>query len=313
MQQEYVYAFGCAGNVGKQLVPRLIAMENLKIKFIYHNTEVTMGDVPAKCKIEEIVQGDLGSVESIKSILSGRSQEIDRILLIMPTIPTIHVIVDNFVEAMKGISVKQVIWIMECDPPQVLVEKSNFYATVPKAVAVMKNSGLPVTRLEPGCFFQNFLSFYGLLPVLQGGQSEFSAPFPSNIPIQFVDVRDIAKAASVIIAKPPESYVGSHIRLVGDSRTINDCVVAAGTVVGRKIHYKQVSESEFSDMLKALGFPDWMCADAPPIFHFHSGFCYGFDSSELSALLQVLGDKPSSLEGFFKDHAELFNASPPTS
>lgn len=308
---DFVVAFGCGGNVGKHLAPLLAGIEGIKLRFVVHNTKPDIGTEKPMAASIEYVEGDLKSKEKTETALAGKP---DRVVLVTPTSPEIHILMDVFIEVAKSAlsDVKQIIWIMECDPPPFLAERTVFYAPVPATVAAVKASGLPVTRIEPGPFMQNFLSFYGLLPVLRSGASVFEGPFEHD-PIRFVDTRDIAKAAAVITVKPPEDYVGKHIRLIGDIRPMTECIIACGAIVGRSIRYEKISEEKYAEQLRAAGEPEWSVKDMPALCRWESSYVYCFDQSELKDLLAVCGDTPTTIEKFFKDHADVLCATPDSS
>lgn len=303
---EFVVAFGCGGNVGKHLAPLLAGIEGIKLRFVVHNTKPDIGMDEPKAASIEYVEGDLKSKEKTESALAGKP---DRVLLIAPMTPEINELTEVFIEVAKTAltDVKQIVWIMECDPPPLLVERTTFYAPVPATVAAMKASCLPVTRIEPGPFMQNFISFYGLVPALQAGSSTFEGCFEDDH-IRFVDTRDIAKAAAVVMVKPPEDYVGKHIRLVGDIRRMNECVLACGAVVGKTIRFKQISEERYAEQLRADGYPEWLVKEMPLLCRVEPVYVYGFDQTELKDLLAVCGETPTTIEKFFKDHADVFCA-----
>lgn len=289
---EFHVAFGCGGNVGRHIAPLLAGIEGILLRFIVHYTKPDIGTDDPKAASIEYMRGDLKSKTNTAAALAGKP---DRVLLIMPTTPDIPEIMQVFLQAIRCAldSVKQIVWIMECDPPLV-AERTSFYKYVPATVAAVKaRRQFPVTRIEPANFLPNSVSCYGLADAAQSGADTFTGAWEPEA-MRFVDTRDVAKAAAIVLIKQAQDHVGKSIRLVGEIRPMAECVVVCGAVIRRKMRYHQISEQEWSKQLHDCGYDDRLCQEMPVIERCATGYVYGFDEAELADLFAVCYNKGQS-------------------
>ncbi|KAL6073322.1 hypothetical protein QOT17_004978 [Balamuthia mandrillaris] len=304
--RELVVVFGPCGNVGKELLPLLLEQRaRLRLRLAYHQKKP---DVTEEEGVE-CVQASFDSVEAVAVALQGNP---DRIVFMLPTVVGIHPMTKNFVEAVKSAclsSLKQIVMVTECVPVSVVLQKTSFYREVSQVFREVANSGLPFTQLEPCCFLQDWLLFFGLLEFLKVGcpnDSTFSLAASPNRGVQWIDVRDVAEAVTSVLEQPPEKNVGRHFHLVGDpGRTVSECLVAVSTLLGHRIRYQQMPVEDAIALFKGLGMPEWMANDFPNIFRNLPAFLEGVDSSDLQGLLRN-NRKPYSMEEFFAHYKQVF-------
>jgi len=89
---------------------------------------------------------------------------------------------------------------------------------------------LPLTVLQPVFFFQNFEAFAE--DVVEDGQ--IALPLEEGVSLQMIDVDDVGRAAAVAFATPDE-YVGEHVELAGDERTLAETAEILSKITGQDV------------------------------------------------------------------------------
>ncbi len=132
-----------------------------------------------------------------------------------------------------------------------------------------------LTVLRPAFFMENLLAQIGALRSTR----TISLPMPSHQPLAMVSTADIAEVAKQAFVRGPK---GKEIYDVIGMRcyTPGECARLIGNSLGRTVYYKEMSDQDFTKMLKATGASDKSVADLLCMFRYfkESRFTGDFDN-----------------------------------
>ncbi len=154
---------------------------------------------------------------------------------------------------------------------------------------------------------QNFINFFGQTIRIQnaiylpGGEGRVS----------FVDARDIAAVATKILlannngTKINQQYENKKYGITGNEAiSYSQAAEILSNVLGRRITYVNISEEDARNAMKKMGMEDWLI-DA--LLEFYGVIRSGDVSQSTTAVEQITGRKPISLEQFVGDYVSSFN------
>ena len=107
-----------------------------------------------------------------------------------------------------------------------------------------------ILHLRPGFFFTNFFQQVESLK-----QGVYAAPAPADVPMPYVDPRDIGDVAAVRLLDP--SWTGRHTQGVHGPKdlTFAESAAVVAEATGRPIAYQEVPDGPFHDALLRMGMP----------------------------------------------------------
>lgn len=120
-----------------------------------------------------------------------------------------------------------------------------------------------LTVLRPAFFMENLLAQIGPLSTSR----TISLPMPGHQPLAMVSTADIAEVAKQAFVRGPkgkEAYDVIGMRCY----TMGECARLIGNSLGRTVYYKEMSDPDFTKMLKATGASDKSVADLLCMFHY---------------------------------------------
>jgi uncharacterized protein YbjT (DUF2867 family) len=164
----------------------------------------------------------------------------------------------------------------------------------------LRTRGDHYTLLRPGFFAQNLDSAYRLDIV---NDDRIYVPAGNKKPVNWIDVRDIAEVAALIL-QSPELHRGTAFTLTGPGAVPWAEVTAAlSSTLGRPIRYEPASVLGYTRHLRRRGLPLGAIA-VQTVLHFLLRFGQGatFDP----ALERLLGRPGRSIRDYIEDHAEVW-------
>jgi uncharacterized protein YbjT (DUF2867 family) len=122
--------------------------------------------------------------------------------------------------------------------------------------------------------------------------------------VSFVDIRDIASVAAIILTEDNEDHIGKSYELTGpESLTYSDMAYVLSSEVGKKIRYIDISEDQVRQLIKNMGMSDWHTNVLVELLRITRD---GYLSEVSSAVEKVTERKPISFSRFAKDYAAVF-------
>jgi uncharacterized protein YbjT (DUF2867 family) len=166
---------------------------------------------------------------------------------------------------------------------------------------IIEESGLPYSFLRPGAFMQNFVTYFGKTI---REQNAFYLPTEEG-KVSFVDVRDIASVAVVILSGDLRQYENKAYGITGqEALSYGQAAEILSKECGRKISYVSISEESARKGMKETGMTEWLI-DA--ILEFYGIIRAGHAAQITSSIEEISGQKPILFSQFAKDYAKALS------
>ncbi len=277
---------GGTGNVGSELVPRLIDAG--------HDVRVLTRS-PYKLKEMagrvEIAQGSLID----EANLAPAMEDLDAVFLLTPLSQDETEQGLNGVAAAMAAGVRRIVYLT--------VHKvaegrhiPHFGSKLPVR-EMIEASGMEFVFLEPSNFFQTDLWIED--PIRQFGV--YPQPL-GNIGVNRVDVRDIADAA--VNAVSSGEHKGNRCPVVGPERlTGEDCAAVWSKYLGKEVQYVGDDLDNWEKQAELM-MPPWMARDLRIMYEFFQKEGLLASDADVQASRKVVGHPPRSFEDFVAEVAE---------
>ena len=297
---------GATGTVGSEVVKQITSpsrsslSSDIRVRAAVHSKDKA-DRLRAENKLVDIVDIDYNKSETIVDALNG----IDKLFLLTLPRPNMPEITSGLINEAKKNNVKHIVKLSVLsaeDEPGLIIGRMHR-----QEEKLIEESGIPYTFLRAGPFMQNFINFFGqtirtqnaiYLPVGEGK-------------VSFVDARDIAAVATKILlansngTKINQLYENKKYGITGnEALSYSQAADILSSVLGRRITYVKISEEDTRNAMKKMGMEDWLI-DA--LLEFYSVIRSGDASQSTTAVEQITGRKPISLEQFVRDHASSFS------
>ena len=287
-----IFVTGATGNVGRQVVEQL-AKRGAKIRALVRDP--SKASFPAGV---EVVQGDLMTVDSLRSAFAGVST-----LFLLNA-----VVADEFTQALVALNVAREAGIKKLVYLSVI--HSDLYVNVPHFAGkfgverMIEQTGFSATILRPAYFMSNDLTIkdvvvnYDVYPMPIGSKG-----------LAMVDTSDIAEIAAIELIRRDQGIgpVGlNRINLVGpDNLTGADVAAIWSKVLQRQIRYGGDDTVAFEQNLKKF-MPQWMAYDMRLMSERFLSVGMVPESGDVEQLTTLLGRPLRSYQEF----ASAISASP---
>ncbi len=229
----------------------------------------------------EIVTGTLDDIADVRRALDG----VQRAYFCPPWSPNALAASITFAIAAQEKKLKVVAvmsqWLADPSNPSTHTRETWL---ADKVFSWMPN--VDTITINPGWFADNYMSSLGLIAqlgmmVMPLGQG-LNAP-PSN--------EDIARVIVGALTNPA-SHIGKTYRPTGPRLLSPDEIAATvGQVLGRKVIYRNAPIKLFSQVARALGYPDFQIAQVSRYFEEYQRNAFGI-GAPTDAVLQVSGQPP---------------------
>lgn len=156
------------------------------------------------------------------------------------------------------------------------------------------------TNLRPGFFAQNLASAYRQDIV---EEDRIYVPAGRAQPINWIDTRDIAEVAAVVLTRP-ELHRGQSYTLTGPGAVPwSEVTDALTSTLGRRIVYEPASVLGYARHLSRRGLPGGAIAVQTVL---HVLLRFGQGAVEDPTLERLLGRAGTTVRHYIEDHAELW-------
>ena len=161
----------------------------------------------------------------------------------------------------------------------------------------LKESGIDYVILKPHYFIQNMMMH---IPTIKT-QNMF-AQYSGGAKIPFIDVRDIAKVASISFNN--DDYNGEELTLTGPKAIgYSDIAKILATLLNKDINYMDLSFEVQEEGFRSYGLPDWQLNTVMSVFKKWEEKGVNQPKNDLE---EVLGIEPISAEKYFTDFLEIY-------
>jgi uncharacterized protein YbjT (DUF2867 family) len=163
----------------------------------------------------------------------------------------------------------------------------------------LRGSGIKWVILRPGFFMQN--TFGQAASIKNDGK--IVLPFPADLPFAFIDVRDTAVAARVLL--DPAPHVGEVYEFTGERSNFGELADVFSQVLGRKITYVPVTFEQAEEVMKGRGMPDWLITHQRTAGQIAAK--HGLAGENTEPIRNIVGRGPLTTKQFVEDHKGLFS------
>jgi uncharacterized protein YbjT (DUF2867 family) len=163
----------------------------------------------------------------------------------------------------------------------------------------LMKSGLKWTILRPGLFMQNTFT---VAPMIKS-DSKMVTPFPKDIPLCFIDVRDTG-ALGARVVRDPGKHAGKIYNFSGAKTTYEEFAKVFSQVLGRPITYVAATIEQAEQGMRARNMPDWLVAHLVAVARAAAN---GAFSEEMTQPIQeIVGRAPLTTKQFVEAHKAMF-------
>jgi len=294
MSQPRVLVTGATGNVGKEVVLRLLE-RGASVRVL--TRDAAKGHELFKSERVDYVQGDVNVPDWFKG--GDAFKSVERLFLLTLSQPNQPDVEGKIARAAKEAGVHQIVKLSVqgatvSDPTGSLL---RWHAFAEEAVLA---SGVDTVILRPNLFLQNFLRD-DAGPIKGQGKFYRSA---GNCRISHVDVRDIADVAATVLTEPIQKHSGNTYYISGpQSLTYEELAEIAGKALGKRVEYVPIDDYTAFTNYKSYQLPDTVAHMLVKLFQFYrtNAASEAFLDSKI-----VTGKDPRSVAQFFADHKAAF-------
>jgi uncharacterized protein YbjT (DUF2867 family) len=279
-----VLVTGSTGNVGSQLVPRLLSRGHSVRAFIKKGDKTNF---PAGV---EVAEGDFGDKNSLRSALNG----VSRMYLLVPGSPDIEQQEANVIDAAKAAGVQLIVKHSVAGAQYKAIDIGRWHRAGEERIEA---SGIPYVFLRPAPFAANALWWAGSI---KGQGAVYGALGDSAQPV--VDPGDIAEVAAGVLSN--SGHEGKAYDVTGPATlTTEEQVNIIGKVIGKPLKYVNVPDSAAKDSMLGMGMnPRYVDAMVEMI-----GALRGWGKLPASGdVKKVTGKDPVSFEQWATNNAAAF-------
>jgi uncharacterized protein YbjT (DUF2867 family) len=160
-------------------------------------------------------------------------------------------------------------------------------------------SGLKWTILRPGLFMQNTFT---VAPMIKS-DSKMVTPFPKDIPLCFIDVRDTA-ALGARVVRDPGKHAGKIYNFSGTKTTYEDFTKVFSQVLGRPITYGAATIEQAEAGMRSRNMPDWLVAHLVAVARAAANGAFSEEMTE--PIREIVGRAPLTTKQFVEAHKAMF-------
>lgn len=276
---------GFTGNAGHQVALSLLDRGSA-FQAAVRNVEKAKAEYGGQF---QYVPFDLTDPASFDKALQG----IDRVFLMYPPNAGGPEWIKAFVDNCRNKGVRHIVYLSVKD-----VQYMPFLPHYQNEKAIQK-SGISYTFLRAGYFMQNFNLFL-LDEIIKNNRIYVPAGRGKT---SFVDVRDVAEAAALVLNDPIVHRNKSYTLTGNEALTFYDAAKLLSAYTGRVITYASPSSKEFQHYMQQKGIdPDFVKIAA----RLHMLTKYGFAKGIAEDFQKLMNKAATSLEQYFEDYREDF-------
>jgi len=162
----------------------------------------------------------------------------------------------------------------------------------------LKRCGLKWCVLSPGLFMQNMLGQAANIK-----QGKIAQPWPADLPVALIDVRDTA-ALGARVLRDPAKHAGKVYAFTGAATTYSEFAKVIADVIGKPIAYTALTLEQAEQGMKARGLPDWLVAHFVAMARAGAGGAFSKENTQ--PIRDIVGRAPITIRQFAQDHKNVF-------
>jgi uncharacterized protein YbjT (DUF2867 family) len=279
---------GASGGAGGAVLKEVLKT-NKPFRAMYRSREDAVR-VPAN--IPAMI-ADFADKPSLRRALEG----VDAVYLVCSPVRELVELESNMVDACRESGVRHVVLNSALGAGDY---SKSFPSWHRKVEEKLKASDLEYTILRPNSFMQNILTYYA--PSIRS-QGAFYAAM-GNAPTSFIDVRDIAVAATKTLTTP--GHTGKTYELNGpEALTYAEVAERISRASGRRVQYVDIPAERQKQSMLDQRMPEWQVTALLDLQAYYTG---GKGGQVDDVLANILGRSPTTMDQFLAEFADSFGA-----
>jgi NAD(P)H dehydrogenase (quinone) len=272
---------GSAGKTGRAII-RALAKQGNKVRGLAHRPE----QVPSiqALGVDDVLVGDLLDMTSITRVVQG----VRAVYHIAPNVcPDELAIGKVIISAAKLANVERFVFHSVLHPQ---IEAIPHHWQKLRVEALLFESGLPFTILQPTTYMQNILAYWD--QIVKNGS--YPVPYSPETRLSMVDLDNVAQVAARVLTEL--GHLGAVYELVGESAM--SPLEMANTLsekLRRPVTVEAVSQEDWEQNARDSGLGDYQILTLIKMFCYYERYGFAGNSNILSSLLQR---QPASFADF---------------
>jgi uncharacterized protein YbjT (DUF2867 family) len=287
--KETILITGATGTVGAETVKALSALE-VHVRAGCHS--LIKGDRFRGLPNVDMVHLVFQDQETLRVAFTG----VDRVFLITPLMENQVEEAKKMIDMARQTGVRHIVRLSAsgagADPG---IQLGRWHREVER---YLEQSGIAYTHLRPTTFMQNFVTSAA------ANICESNAIYMplGHARISFVDARDVAAVARVVLTEP--GHENKVYEITGpEAITVNDVAHALTQATDRLITYVDVSEEAALKAMQQRHLPNWMIAALAEL----NSVCKAGHANQVTDTVEKLtGRKPRTIFDFAQDYCSCF-------
>ena len=280
-----IAVIGGTGTTGREVVKGL-QEEGARFRCIVRDAERAQGMLGDDVAV---VEGDLADPATVEA----GCRDCEALFLLSGHSPAMAEQQINAIDAAKRAGVRRIVKSAGMMVhPEMMIQRLHV-----EAEDHLKESRADWTILRPNFFRQNLLNAAGVVRE----QDKIIMPFPADVPIAMIDVRDTAAVAVKVLTE--DGHAGVTYELTGVPVTLNECAAALTRALGKNIAYVQAPLEKAQAMMRENGAPDWALDQIANIV---TCIEQGVLSRATGDVEKLIGRAPRTLDDFFSRYIMAF-------
>ena len=163
----------------------------------------------------------------------------------------------------------------------------------------MKRSGLRWTILRPGLFMQN--TFGQAASIKSDGK--MIMPFPKQLPLAFIDVRDTGAVAARVL-RDPAKHMGKVYEFTGALTNFEEFAKVFSQVLGKPVTYVAATLEQAEQGMRARNLPDWLVTHLLAVSRAAENGAFSTEATQ--PITDIVGRAPLTTKQFVEAHKGVF-------
>lgn len=284
-----ILVIGATGTVGKEVVKRLLE-EKLNV------TVFVRDEAKAKAVWGNTVHYAVGELEK-EDTLKAALKNAEKVFLLTVSSPKQAAQEGHIAKLSKEAGIKHLVKLSVITP-DVNAPPQSFLRTHADAENAIIATGVPYTFLRPNGFHSNL--FFDIASIKQGAIYRPKGDYR----VSYVDTRDIADQAAVILADKTGVHLGrAYFQTGPESLSNTDLAAQLSKGLGREIKLVEISDADYYHACQKHGIPEFYAASLVKLFQaYRTGVAATVQGDQ-----QILtGKEARSLATWLADNKQAF-------
>ncbi len=287
-----IAVFGATGNTGRATVKELLALGESPLCIVRNSDKArevlgedvrtALADITDRSAMEKALQG----VKSV-FVVTGHNPQADEQQI-------------NILEAAKAAGAKYFVKVSGgkaiVGPNAESVVGRGHYAVE----EALKSSGLRWTILRPGLFMQN--TFGQATSIKTDGK--MIMPFPAQLPLAFIDVRDTGALAARVL-RDPGKHAGKVYEFTGVLTNLEEFAKVFSQVLGKPVTFVAATLEQAEQGMRARNLPDWLVTHLVAVSRAAENGAFSTEATQ--PIRDIVGRAPLTTKQFVEAYKSMFS------